>query len=93
MVKEEVNKPGIFYLHIHKNLAEHSINFMIKQKDAISYLHQWRIPKHLRIAMLKELEGFGLIKKQPGKQRMLIISKPNKDLCDISVVYKYVGIL
>ena len=90
---KEVNKPCIFYLYIHRKLAEHSINYVIKQKEAVSYLHEWRIPKHLRIAILKELEGHGLIIKEKGKERLFRIKKPGMDFENVNKVFKHVGIL
>ncbi len=93
MVKEVKNKPGLFYLYIHSMLAQHSINFTIKHKEAVSYLSEWRIPKHLRIAILKELESYRLIEKQSGKGRLLKINRNCMDCSKVNDMYRYVRLL
>lgn len=89
MVKERI--PCIFYLYIHTKLAERSTNSSLTYKEAVSYLHEWRIPKHIRIIIIKELELLGLIKRI--NRDFIELKRPDINLDNISELYSLVGLL
>ena len=54
---------GCWYIYFHSKLKERSCNNMIKVDEAKNFLFQYRIPKNLRVIILKELESLGLIER------------------------------
>lgn len=90
---EEKETPKFFYLYIHSKLAEHSTNYIISKRDAISYLHEWRLPKVLRVLIIRELEILGLLEKQ--SKNLLKIKRPEINFSEINInhLYSQLGIL
>lgn len=82
--------PCIFYLYISSKLAERSKRNVLDKKVAVSYLSQWRIPKHLRVAIMKELELLGLIE---DCNCTIKVSTKKLDLNNITKVYELVGLV
>lgn len=82
----------IFNLYVHSKIFEHvgSNTKIVKYKKICSYLQQWRIPKYLRVAILKELEQMCLIKKV--SRNYIIIENPKVSFEDISKIYNLVDI-
>jgi hypothetical protein len=91
MKKEKRKIPCIFYLYIHSKIYDKiGGSKPIRVKEATNFLHEWRIPKFIRVAIMKELQILGLIEK---KNRYLFeVKKPEIDLTP-SNIYNLVGIL
>ncbi len=49
-------KIPIFYLYIHSKLAEKYKGRVVTIKDMKGYMAEWRIPIHIRVCMIKEME-------------------------------------
>ena len=71
MKKREV--PYVLYLYIHSKIYDMTKGEVISLKEGTSFLSNWRIPKQLRILVIKELEILGLVEKK-GK----LVIKVNK---------------
>lgn len=83
--------PCVFYLYLHTKIAGRSINGRISIKEAVSYLHEWRIPKEIRIAMIKEMETMELLKRID--RSCMEVKKPTIDLENINKIYEMVGLV
>lgn len=79
-----------FYLYIHSILAGHFLK-ITPIKEFTDFMHEWRIPKKIRTAMVKEMETYGLIKKE--KRNYIEIKESNIDFNNVNQLYEYVGIL
>lgn len=92
MELKEGNKiPCIFYLYVHSKIREHSTGNIIRIKEATDYLHEWRIPKEIRIAIIKEMEILGLLEKID--RNSFRVKRQKIDLENINEIYSMVGIL
>ena len=91
MVTKGNKIPCIFYLYIHSKIKEKCRGGKIKEKEATNYLHEWRIPREIRIAMIKELETMGLLEKM-DKGYMKVNPCPI-EITNINKIYELVGIL
>lgn len=87
---QEKKIPYIFYLYIHSKLAKRSNGFM-SLKEAVTYLHEWRLPKEIRVAIIKEMEILGLVKKVD--RHSIIVFPSTFDVTNTNKIYELVGIL
>jgi hypothetical protein len=82
---------GYWYFYIYSKLKERSTNNELNLVDAKSLLFEWRVPKNLRIVIIKELELMELltiINRDTVKLNNFSI-----DMDNISKIYEQVGIL
>jgi hypothetical protein len=87
----ECKEPCIFYLYLQSKINERAIGGIITIKEATNYLHEWRIPSCMRIAIIKEMESLGLLKRI---DRMNFrIKKLSINFNNISEVYEHSGVL
>lgn len=86
----------IFYLHIHRKLAEHKQdslgNIKVSTNKASYLLALSRIPKTLRFAILKEMENFGLITSLNRESFIVVNIQASRILEDSSKINKVVGL-
>ena len=83
--------PCIFYLYIHSKIKEKCRGGKIKEKEATDYLHEWRIPRVIRVAMIKELETMGLVEKID--RAYLRVNPCVIEIDNVTKIYELVGIL
>ena len=83
--------PCVYYLYIHKKLKERSTADLMSIRDAVGYLAEWRLPKELRIAILKELEMMQLISKED--RNYIRINYSSIDISTVNKIYDLVGII
>lgn len=82
--------PMIMYLYLHTKIVENSSNGLIAYRDAVSYLHEWRIPKELRVIIIKEMETLGLLKRV--NRDVIELNRPKIDFSNMNNIYEMVGI-
>jgi|26BtaG_2_1085354.scaffolds.fasta_scaffold00103_21 hypothetical protein len=83
---------NIFYFYVHSKLKEHSLAGAISVRKTYSLLARcFRIPKPLRIVIIKELESLGLIEKSDKK--LLRILNNGLDFSNTNLIYRKVGLL
>lgn len=81
---------GYWYIYIHSKLKERSSNNLVRLSEAKEYIGEWKIPKPLRIVIIKELEQLDLIKIE----KEFISIRPSKiNIENISGIYSNIGIL
>jgi hypothetical protein len=87
--KEEVKIP-LFYLYIHEILSN-KFTKIIGLKEFTDFMHEWRIPKVIRIAMVQELENMKLVTRL--ERNIIQINNPSIKLNTTTEMYEYVGLL
>ena len=92
-MKQSENKEfkGYWYLYIHSKLKERSINNYISLNEAKNFLFEWRVPKQLRIIIIKELEQLGLIEFED--KYTIRFNRCNIDLDNLTNLYEDVGLV
>jgi hypothetical protein len=88
---KQSNFKGYWYIYIHSKLKERSINNELPICEVKSFLFEWRVPKNLRIVIIKELEQLGLIEIQ--NRNNVKFNNSNIDLDNLSNIFETVGIL
>jgi len=83
--------PHSFYLWIQKKLASHADHdLIILKKEAISFLHTYKIPKTLRPVIIKEMEDLAMI-RTINVSKIKIINLDKNYIEDNSKLYHKVG--
>jgi hypothetical protein len=90
-MKKENEFKGYWYLYIHSKLKERSINNTISICEAKNFLFEWRLPKWLRVVVIKELENLELIEIE--NRHTIKFNDSKVDLDDISYIFNNVGLL
>lgn len=90
MKGENKKIPCIFYLYIHSKICERSTCNLIRIKEATNYLHEWRIPREIRVAIIKEMEILGLLKKI--NKTTFRTRKSEIDFNNTNQIYNLVGL-
>ena len=67
--------PGIFYQYLHSKLLEIVGGSIISEKEVKKILFQWKIPKNLRVLIIREMEMLELIVKE-GRYNIRLL-RPN----------------
>jgi hypothetical protein len=83
MRKEE--EIPIYYLYLHSKIWESKGNF-VSEKELKDYLFQWKIPKKMKILIIKELISMGLLEKD--NRYNLKIKRPSFCLEDLNLYYQ-----
>ena len=78
--KKEI--PFIFYLYLHSKVCEVTKGDLISKKYLTYYISKYRIPKKLRILIVKELELLGLIEEKDKRVLQLKPSCFNEENCN-----------
>ena len=82
----------IYYIYLQKNLldlANHQKEITVNNLKY--YLNWWRIPKYLRMPVLKDMECYNLIKLDK-KKITILVSPQLKLLENTSLLYKKAGL-
>jgi hypothetical protein len=87
MIRGDFN--GYWYVYIHSKLKERSNNNYLRLDEAKSFLFEWRVPKELRIVILKELEQLELIEIE---KEFIKLNNCKTKIDNINRVYSKVGI-
>ena len=82
---------GYWYLYIHSKLRERTVYNELPITEAKSFLFEWRVPKQLRIVVLKEMEELGLI--EILNRNTIKINKSNFDFDNINKIYEEIGLV
>ena len=81
-MREEIKDiPHIFYLFLHSKLF-YKFGKVIKRKEVITYMFEWRIPKKIRPLILEEMILLGLVKRVDRNFVELEMPKFNEDDCN-----------
>lgn len=82
---------GFFYFYIHSKLRERAKCNLMSLEEARTFLFEWRLPKHGRIIVLRELELMGLIERiNKNTIRLMPTDFP---LNNVSRLYDMVGLI
>ena len=87
--KKEVKIPSI-YLYIH-NIIQINFGRYASLKEVTDFMHEWRIPRVMRIAVAQELENMGLIRRKDRNN--IEINESKIKLNTTNELYEYVGLL
>ena len=88
---EEVNKiPCLFYLYLHSKIWDKAQGDLISERDLKKYLFQWKIPKKMKVLIIKELKILGLVEEE--KQYWLKINRPKFSEEDLNEYYEKFGL-
>ncbi len=81
--------PCVLYLYLHYKIYHKTDGGnRISTKEAISYLHHWKIPKSIRFLIIKEMEKLNLLKRE-GRNNLIL----NRPTFEIDKTYNYVEAL
>lgn len=85
-MKKEGKIPHIYYLYLHSKIWEMAQGRLIKEKDLKQYLFQWKIPKKMKILIIKELIILGLLEKE--EKYLLRITRPSFSIENLNKYYQ-----
>ena len=90
-MKKEKEFKGYWYLYIYSKLKERSINNTIPVVEAKNFLFEWRLPKWLRVVVIKEMENIDLIEIE--NKHTIRFNEIKLDLDNVSGIFNDVGLL
>ena len=89
MDKKEVKIP-LFYLYMHSILSD-VFPSEVELKRFTNFMHEWRIPKVVRIAIVQEMENYNLVERID--RNTIRINRTPQKINTTTEMYEYVGLL
>jgi len=91
MTKNKEGIPCVFYFYLHSILIEATKDGTMSVEEAEWRMFQWRIPKKLKILILKEMEILGLLIREDKRNIKLL--KTDFDIENLNKYYFDLGII